>query len=269
MHKILGLVLCILLFSTVSAQISPPGLGDANTASWLAIGLRQRLDSANHKQYVAYAGMGRISNPDDYNPIEKTSIFVLNQEFYNQFHKHWQYSVALSYRRQNEYESTTPYEKEKVPLKQEFRIYSRYSFIWKTSRLKWVTTYRQEFRKFYTNDFKDWEETYQLRSRTRTQLTVTLDKYKVHNIVASAEALFSLSKEESQWGSFAYRESRFCLYYSYAPVTSPLVFSLGYMNNLIGSSSLIDAHYIALDIIWTDPFGNLRKKKIEVQDLTN
>jgi hypothetical protein len=269
MHKLLGLVFCMLSLSTAFAQISPPGLGDAHTASWFAIGLRQRLDSANHKQYVAYVGMGRISNPDDYNPVEKNSILVLNQEFYNQFHKHWQYAVALSYRRQYEYESIAPYEKENIPLKQEFRIYSRYSFIWKTNRLKWVTTYRQEFRKFYTEDFQDWVETYQLRSRARTQLTVTLDKYKVHNVVASAEALFSLSKEEGDWNNFAYRESRFCLYYSYAPVTSPLVFNLGYMNNLIGSSSLIDVHYIALDIIWTDPLGNWRKKKIEVQDLTN
>lgn len=262
----------ILLSSLIAqAQISPPGLGNANTASWIAIGVRQRLDTANHKQSVTYVGVGRISNPDDENPFKKSAIIVINEEFYNQFHKHWQYSVALSYRRQNEYEDVAPYEKQSNGngLKQEFRVYGRFSYILRTKNWKLVSTYRQEFRKFYTSSFKDWEENYQLRSRFRVQLTRSLDRNKKHNLVASAEALFSISKESNkEWTDWDYHESRFCFYYSFIPLKSSLVVSIGYMNNLIGKyGSLSDAHYMALDIIWNDPFGNLKKKKV-VPDAT-
>ncbi|MDB5274003.1 MAG: hypothetical protein JWO58_2370 [Chitinophagaceae bacterium] len=254
----------VLSYHSVFAQISPPGLGNANTASWFAIGIRQRLDSANHKQMVTYIGTGRISDPDNYDPFKKAAILVLNKEFYNLFHKNWQYSVALSYRRQNEYAEDAPYEKQSTGYKQEFRLYGRYSYILRNKKLKWVNTFRQEFRKFDTDKFKDWDETYQLRSRFRTQLTWNIDKRKIHSLVTSAEVLFSISKElNNGWSDFDYRESRFCLYYSFAPSQSPLVFNVGYMNNLLGKyGALTDAHYMALDIIWNDPFGSLKRKKV-------
>lgn len=252
------------------AQISPPGLGNAHDASWLAIGIRQRLDTAAHKQLVSYVGLGRISSPDDYNLLEKSSILVINNEYYNLFRKHWQYSLAVSYRRQNEYVGSTSDEKAESLVKQEFRWYVRYSFVQNYKRLKWVSTYRQEFRKFFTKDFNDWEENYQLRSRFRSQLTFRLDRRKVHHLVTTAEALFSISRASDQsWSSFEYRESRFCLYYNYAPEKSALVFSIGYMNNLIGKSSLTDVHYLALDIIWSDPFGNLKTKKKTPEEEVN
>src|SRR6478609_6797214 len=124
MSRLVTLVIVFILWNTsLIAQISPPGLGVAHTAQWVALAVRQKLDSANTKQLVSYVGLGRISNPDDYNPVEKSAIFVLNQEFYNQFREHWQYSLALSYRNQREYESVPPYEEGVPSAKQEFRIY--------------------------------------------------------------------------------------------------------------------------------------------------
>jgi hypothetical protein len=259
MKKRLTSTLLFCLFSsTVFSQISPPGLGKTQTADWFAIGVRQELDTIKGKgwQSMSYIGVGRKSNPDNYNPFYKPGILILNQEFYNQFHENWQYSLALSYRRQDEYLDDPPYEHEDPKLKQEFRVYSRLSYIFSASRLKLVSTFRQEFRKFYSPDFKNIDENYQIRSRFRLQLTVDLDTDKQHRLIASSEQLFSLSKNKSpgSWTDFNYRESRFSFYYSYSPKKSPLIFSLGYMNNLVGQNSPYDAHYAAFDIVLKNPF---------------
>src|SRR5262245_2042665 len=105
--------------ATLVAQISPPGLGETNTASWLAIGIRQSLDTASKKQSVTYVGNGTISGFGTGNPFQKQAILVINEEFYNQFQQHWQYSVAVSYRRQNQYEEYPPYEPTADRMKQE------------------------------------------------------------------------------------------------------------------------------------------------------
>lgn len=119
LSKVQKIMIHFFIFSTVeysaSAQISPPGLGLANSASWFAVGVRQELDTLKAWQSVTYIGIGRKSNPDNYNPLAKPAILVMNQEFYHQFHHHWQYSFALSYRRQDEYEKLSPYEHESPP----------------------------------------------------------------------------------------------------------------------------------------------------------
>lgn len=244
-----------------AAQISPPGLGNTKIAGWAAIGLRQSLDSAAHKQLVTYFGVGRKSNPDNYDPYQKAAILVLNAEFYHQFHPRWQYSAALSYRRQNQYAGTAPFLELNPGIQQEFRLYGRFSNIIKTKRLKWVNTFRQEFRKYYTPDFQEPDEILQFRSRLRSQLTINLDRAQVHRLVGSAEALFSISKEnqtQHPWTAWGYRESRLCLYYSFAPLKSSFVFNLGYMDNVLGTSSLKHVHYLALDVIWENPLQSLR-----------
>ncbi|WEK18760.1 MAG: hypothetical protein P0Y49_18440 [Candidatus Pedobacter colombiensis] len=266
-----SLIFVTCLSSTVFAQISPPGLGRVQAASWFVIALRQGLDSANKKQSVTYLGIGRTSEPTgDGNPFKKQAIFVLNQEFYNHYSKNWQYSYALSYRRQNQYEDIPPYDKASPSIEQEFRVYGRYSYLLSSPRFKWVNTLRQEFRKFFDPNFNKVEENFQLRTRFKTQLTANVDEKKVHRIISSAEALFSVSKDnfpEKSWGKFGYREARFCLYYSVAPTKGPFVFDVGYMNDLLGKgSSIHDAHYIALDIIWENPFGKIKLKKNPAND---
>lgn len=71
-----------------SAQISPPGLGRGHTANWVALGISKDLDSLKRWSSVSYVGLGRKSNPNNYNPLYKSVILVLNQEFYYRFHKH-------------------------------------------------------------------------------------------------------------------------------------------------------------------------------------
>src|SRR5690606_40055434 len=97
-------------------------------------------------------------------------------------------------------------------------LYGRFSYIFKTGRLKFTPTIRQEFRKFYAPDFTNTDENFQLRSRFRLQLAINLDVDKHHKLTFNSEQLFSISKETTQWSDFNYRESRFSLYYSYSLV---------------------------------------------------
>lgn len=248
-------------------QISPPGLGAGNTASWLAFGVRQELDTLKEWQSMTYVGLGRKSNPDNYDPMFKSAILVLNQEFYHQFHKK-QYSFALSYRRQDEYLDNKPYEHDNPNLKQEFRVYGRLSYIFKTERLKFVPTFRQEIRKFFAPNFSDISENFQFRSRLRLQLTVNIDKLKRHRLIFGSEQLFSISKKNvpNSWTDFNYRESRFTLYYSFSPQSSPLIFSVGYMNNLVGNKQTYDVNYLAFDIVWENPFKLKQRKKDNINE---
>ncbi|MFN8415532.1 MAG: hypothetical protein U0U66_04290 [Cytophagaceae bacterium] len=264
------IIISLFIFFTVpffaSAQISPPGLGLANSASWFAVGVRQELDTLKAWQSVTYFGIGRKSKPDNSNPFDKPAILVLNQEFYHQFHHRWQYSFALSYRRQDEYEKLSPYEHESPAIRQELRAYGRLSLITKFSRFKWVNTYRQEFRSFYNPDFTSFDEAWQLRSRFRTQLTCTLDKRKIHRFITGAEVLFSTSyhNSTSNWNALAYKESRFTFYYSYSPKTVSAIFNIGYMNNLVGAEDMYIAHYLAIDVIIENPWSLKNRSKSKI-----
>jgi len=268
LKKVLFFVACS-LSTPAFAQISPPGLGKAHTADWLAVGIRQDLDSLKKWQSMSYIGMGRKSSLTDYNPFDKSSILVLNQEFYYRFHEHWQSSFALSYRRQDEYSDQYPFDHENPAFEQEFRAYSRFSYVLENARLKFVPTFRQEFRKFYTPTFTREIESFQLRSRLRLQLTLNLDAAKVHRLIVSSEQLFSASKlsAPSQWTRLGYRESRFVGYYSLAPKSLPFIFDLGYMANRLGTTSPTYVHYLALDVIWKNPFGHRSRRRTHVGNL--
>ncbi len=258
MKQTIAVALFIFLSLGGYGQITPPGLGRANTASWFAVGIRQELDTIPGLgwQSMTYAGIGRKSEPDNNNLLDKQAIIVLNQEFFNQFKKEWQYSLAVSYRRQDQYSSKVPYEHGDPYLKQEFRVYSRLSYIFKTSRIRVIPLIRQEVRKFYTADFEEKGESLQLRSRFRLQLSVNLTADKVHKLVANSEQLFAVSKAAApgSWGSFAYKESRFSVFYSISPKKLPFIFDVGYMNNLVGSKNVFDVHYLAFDVIIKNPF---------------
>ena len=259
-----------LLGSNGFSQISPPGLGKTLTAGWVAFGVRQELDTVEGKgwQSMTYAGFGRKGNPDNYHLFYKSAIFILNQEFYHQFHNNWQYSLALSYRRQDEYLSDPPYEHDNPKLKQEFRLYSRFSYIFKISWMKLIPTFRQEFRKFYSPDFKPTNEDFQFRSRFRLQLTANLDRKKIHRLIVNSEQLFSASKENvpNAWTNFKYKESRFSIYYSYSPKTSPFIFNIGYMNNLVGLKKSYAAHFLAFDVVIENPFKLQQRKKDDIKE---
>ncbi|WP_437921252.1 hypothetical protein [Sphingobacterium sp. LRF_L2] len=253
---VLSLFITLPMF--VFSQISPPGLGNGKTASWYAVGLQQDLNKEKGWQSMSYFGIGRKSNPDNYNPAYKPAITVFNQEFYYSFRKNWKTSLALSYRRQNEYEEEEPYWRDSLRLQQEFRLYGRISYTFKIGDIRIVSTFRQELRRFYLANFQNTETPWQLRSRFRIQFFKYLDPQNKHKITGSSEQLFATEKMGSSntWSNFLYKESRLMLYYSYAPGSLPLIFDVGYMNNLMYTDKYSKSvHYLAFDIIIKNPFS--------------
>lgn len=251
-------VIFMTAFSSSYAQLSPPGLGRAKTASWFAFGIKQSLDSLEQKVSTTYVGLGMKSDPDHTNPFTNMAILVLNEEISNRFHKNWEYSYALSYRRSNRYDSSAPYEELNPGIEQEFRAYGRFSYLTGNDHIKWKVTIRQEFRKFFNPDFSKTDENFQLRTRLKTQLNFDLGTQKVHHIIGSAEALFAISNEnypKSNYSNFDYKEARLGLYYSITPKDIPFAFDLGYMHNIIGKSDVVDVNYLAIDVVWKNPFG--------------
>lgn len=236
------------------AQFSPPGLGEANTASWFAIGMKQLLNEKETTTSATHLGLGRISNPDAYNPFEKSSIYVVNEEVTHQFRKNWKYSAALSYRWQNKYKDTQPYDLDTPNARQELRIYSRFSYLNSFNKMDYSFSYRPELRFFYNPDFSSATKNTQFRSRFRAKAAFNLNALETHKISTTAEALFSTTRTNS-WSSFEYQEIRFCLYYSMKFPKQKLTFNLGYMNDLIGKHSITDVHYLAFDFMINHPFS--------------
>ncbi|WP_051891378.1 DUF2490 domain-containing protein [Chryseobacterium sp. JM1] len=256
--KIIIGIFLLSLCGSLHAQISPPGLGDANTAFWLAFGARRQLDSLGKKQALSYIALGRKSSPDNYNLVSKQAIIVLNHEVYHSFAPNQQYSYAVSYRRQPKYESSEPYEKEVT--EQEFRIYGRYAYTFKLGkRWKLKNTVRQEFRKFFDAGFREVEENFQLRTRIKSQLTYNLSQKNNQKLALSAEGLFStsyLNEPEQKWTPFGYREMRIGVYYMFSIHHSPFSVDIGYVNDLIRGSRSVKkggVHYLAVDVIWNLP----------------
>ena len=256
--NILAVILFMFVFASY-AQFSPPAVGKANNASWFAFGIKQALDTVHKKESTTYIGIGRKSTPDDNDAFNKMAILVLNQEFSNRYAKHWQYGYALSYRRQNEYESTAPFDAADPSIRQEFRLYGRYTYLTGINKLKWKTTLRQEYRKFFNPDFTKSNEDYQLRTRLKTQLNFDLGTKKIHHLIGSAEILFSTSKKfkpTSEWTNFEYKDSRFGLYYQLTPREIPFTFDFGYGYNLIGKGAKKSGvNFLAVDVVWNNPFG--------------
>lgn len=256
-HNFCYLSFILFVISTATAQISPPGLGQAKNASWFALGLRQDLNAQKSWQSMSYIGIGRKSSPSTSNLFQRPAIMVFNQEFYRLFARSWQASFALSYRRQHEYAEEAPYPAEDPALQQEFRIYARLSKKFSAGPFTITPTLRQELRRFYTPDFRPTDQPLELRSRFRVQLSRYVDQKKKHKVMLSSEQLFTSSRAAASqsWSAFAYKESRLMCCYSYAPTSFPAIFDIGYMYNILGDKAPGGVHYLALDIILKNPFG--------------
>jgi len=180
----------------------------------------------------------------------------LNYEIYNKFKPNQQYSYAISYRRQNEFDSEAPFHKEGI--EQEFRVYGRYAYTANLGKFKWKNTIRQEFRKFFDADFNEVDENFQLRTRVKSQLTYPISEKNKQSLALSAEGLFATSymnDVEKHWTKYAYKETRLGLYYMFQIPNSPLTMDIGYVNNLIRnySEAKSGVHYVAVDLVWKLP----------------
>jgi hypothetical protein len=182
---------------------------------------------------------------------------VVNEELTQRVSATWWYAVAVSYRRQNEYRHEPPFEE--APPTRELRPYARVSHVLTRGPLKLTHTFRPEARSFFAAHAASGDTLLQLRLRLPTQLTWSLDREQTNRIVASAELLGAVSRTHAaQRDRFDYRESRFCLYYSRRLSRAPVSIDIGYMNNLLGKGSPRSVHYLAIDVVWENPFGSRR-----------
>ena len=243
------------------AQISPPGLSDTRVSSWMAVGLDQSLDKDQSWQSFSYIGYGFMSNPAGvYNLFEKPSMMIVNQEIKRKLTDHFSATGALSYRWQYRYQDAKPFHKADPSSKKEFRVYGKLSYNWKTDKIKWNIDFRPEYRKFFLPSFDGETPRNALRARFKLKSTIPLANNNCHFLILSAESLFQnekvlpLGQHKGDWTGFFYDDSRFCLYYRYAPAGLPLYGEIGYMNNLAGKSPTISMHHLGLDIVFKDLF---------------
>ncbi|MFA5574150.1 MAG: hypothetical protein WC994_03745 [Brumimicrobium sp.] len=262
------IIITCLLFVVISfsyfSQIVPPGHGNTNTTSTFAFGIKQDMNRKDGIGWMSdsYISISRQSSQGSKNLFEKPGFFIVNQEFYNRFLPNWEHSIALSYRRQNRFSDEDPFVAEDPAYKNEFRLYGRFSYLFKSKYVEITPTLRQEFMKYYNPDFTHYDETFRMRTRFRLKFTFNLTEDKVHKISLYSEQLFSTSRYHTTKGfsDFVYKDSRFTLFYSYSPYEIPFAFNIGYMNNLIGYKKPFSVHNFALDVTWKNPFKGKRDK---------
>jgi hypothetical protein len=68
---------------------------------------------------------------------------------------------------------------------------------------------------------------------------------------------------ENHWTTFGYKETRFCFYYSIDPKNSSFIYSIGYMNDLIGQLHAKSVSYLAMDVIWENPFKAFKHETLK------
>lgn len=245
-------LIALLASATVFGQLTPPGLGSNSRMNlWFALGLDQQLDSAGKFSSMTYLGIAGQSNVDNSNVFERFGIFVLNEEVKFKFKPTWSVSLAASYRHQNEYEKVSPYLAAEDKFKQEFRIYSRITKSWKK---KWIPSiaFRQEYRKFYNPEFRDWKVSSAFRSRLKFQSEIVLTQNKRLSVIAGCEFLFSTEFQEKtqQWKHFEYGETRLSAILSYKSPNGKWMYGIGYMDDLlhvdVGEKSV---NYITLSLV--------------------
>lgn len=247
--------LFLILTQVAQAQIAPPGLGSNTRANvWMAVGLKQNLDSVGKWSSSTYLGFATQSSVDNVNVFERMGIFIVNESIQYRFGRGWNTSGTISYRRQQEYTETTPYQPKSNPFRQEMRYAIGVSKNWDT---KWELDLKQEFRKFYDPGFRDWKEPTIWRTRLKVQRRFTLKNIPDWSVNTAVEMLISagyLTKEQ-HWESYAYKETRVTCFLNYQPSGSHVSYHIGYMIDLLHENRLEKpVHYVSLNILFNNLF---------------
>lgn len=145
----LPLLLLFLIASAFQsqAQLSPPGIANGAKASGcIAAGLSQKY--AGRLTTMFYIGNSWQSDPDNFNPIKKHGIFVVNQETNYNLNKHWSISIGASYRVQSEFKNVEPYQADNPDARHELRYCVRFFYKDSVGRGLFKHSFRPEYRTF-------------------------------------------------------------------------------------------------------------------------
>ncbi|HWA35246.1 MAG TPA: DUF2490 domain-containing protein [Cyclobacteriaceae bacterium] len=244
-----------------TGQLSPPGLDGARLVSWGAIGFSQQF--SNRFSATIYVGGSAQSDPDNLSTFKKPAIFVLNQETLYQFNTRWQLAFCTSLRQQFVYEEDPPYSFEEPPWRREIRYYLRLFHRYQKGKAAWTFSFRPEYRTFFTPDGDPWASPVQIRLRAKIQVSIPLNESKTNSFVAANEWLGATS-EDSQlhWSSFEFTEDRLSTFFRHAFKKPQVFLDLGLMHQLWKDErkNLQYSTYFSFDLLFQNPFGQLKKK---------
>lgn len=253
--QFLATIMSLTIGGILQAQITPAGFDHTQIVSWEAAGIIQSLDSLGKKQILVYLGAATESRPDDANLFERPGIFVSDQQFQHQFHPHFKYNSGLSYRLQHHYSGQYPFDHDSPGKVHEIRTYSTFSWTKSFRRAQWDLSFKEEIRNFFTTEIVKPKSTLKLRSRIKSRWKFSLDKNKIHQLIFQAEALLSTGKGSGQtWDQFHYTDTRLSAFYSFSPKNYSFRLEVGYMNEIRGIDANEDISFLAVNILWINPF---------------
>lgn len=253
----IGALLLCLLPVRIAAQIGPPGMGPVPAAGWIAVGLTQRLDTAGDLRWSGYVGHGRSSSPDHARPWQRPAILVFDQLLTYRFHTRWQVGMGMSFRGQQRYSGTAPFERT-APDRDEGRLHARLVLLWPVAHWRVQLTFKQELRRFFTPGLLPWDEDIEWRTRFKVQAEHALDQDGRRKVVLSVEELFAMDHERGvpgEWTTLGYRESRLSAYLVQRMAHDRIEVAVGGMADLVRGDGPAVGPYMAASLAWHDPFG--------------
>jgi hypothetical protein len=252
LRKLLLIALLIVL-RTGFAQISPPGLDGANAVAWAAVGFNQSWSKKWSSSI--YTGGSFQSNPDNFRPLEKPAIFVLNQETYYSFNNHWQLALCASLRTQKIYMDDPPYTPTDPAWKNEIRYYARLFYRHQQGRWALAYSFRPEVRTFYTTSWDRWTPSpEELRFRWKAQGGYILN-WHANTLILANEILFATDQNQQSWTPVSFTEDRFSTYIRHAFKKPEVLLDVGLMHQVWEENGLHYTTYLAIDLLFQNPFS--------------
>ena len=256
--RFLFLSILLIPFCNLQGQITPPGMGETNTASWVAVGTLHHLDKSEKISLLNYLGLGSISEMSSMNPFHRVAIYVVSNELKYKFNKNWNAAIGTNYHWQNIAVKSDAYSSDGLTGKQEIRIFTKLSYVYNKQAIKCTVTVRPEYRSFYNPDFSSYTEVNQFRLRLKGASSIPLNAQKTQKLIVGVEFLGASSKHLN-WEAFQFKDCRMSIYYSLTFPESNIKLDIGYMNDLSSKGNIKDASYLGLNLLFLDLFKRNEK----------
>ena len=221
------------------AQIGAEAQGGKIT-SWVAVGFDHELG----KRWTSATdlGIGRHSDPSgDLNPVKRTGLFVLTQDFIYRLSPHWRLALSGGYWRRDNYQDSPPYDfNQPNYYRNELRPFMRLYYDTSFGKLLFTNTVRTDYRFYFTPELSRWATPFEFRLRDMVNVKLPLDSERRNWIVVSDEVLTATDNYSRatadlmghQWSPYKLTENRASLYYrrSFAFTAHKLDWDIGIMH---------------------------------------
>ena len=231
-------------------------MGALRSASWMAVGYAQRLDTAGAWQWSGYLGHGRSADPSHASPLHRPAILVIDQLLTRRLDAHWQVGLGASFRSQWRYAAQEPFGL-LDPVRDEERFHARIVLKLPVRGWRIQMAAKEEFRRFCTPDLLPWGQDIEWRSRFKVQAEHALGHGSRRKVVLSAEELFATDHQRGgadHWSPMTYRESRIAAYLVQGLDHGRIDLSVGGMADLLREGTPRVGPYIVTSLSWRDPF---------------